>query len=85
MGIKEEIFKATEMVVDTKLKKYKSDITIPSVITKVESNGKYVISMDGKNYTVKCAIPNLELKTGQSVWVKIPNGDFGGKHICGVR
>lgn len=85
MSIKEELFKATEIIVDTKLKKYKADITIPSVIMAVENNGKYKILLDGKNYTVKCSLPNVDLRVGQSVWIKIPNGDFNSKHICGIR
>ena len=43
MSIKEDLFKATEIIVDTKLKKYKTDITIPSVIMGIENNGKYKI------------------------------------------
>ena len=85
MSIKEDLFKATEIIVDTKLKKYKTDITIPSVIMGIENNGKYKITLDGKNYTVKCSLPNVDLRAGQSVWIKIPNGDFNSKHICGIR
>ena len=85
MSIKEQIFKATEMIVDNKLKRFKVDKTLPSVVTSVEKDGKYVIVFDGSNYSVKCSIPNMDLKVGQGVWVKIPNGDFNSKHICGVR
>lgn len=85
MSIKEDLFKATEIIVDTKLKKYKTDITLPSVIIDVENNGKYKILLDGKNYIVKCSLPNVDLRAGQSVWIKIPNGDFNSKHICGIR
>ena len=85
MSIKEDLFKATEIIVDTKLKKYKTDITIPSVIMGIENNGKYKITLDGRNYTVKCSLPNADLRVGQGVWIKIPNGDFNSKHICGIR
>ena len=85
MSIKEELFKGTEVIVDAKLKRYKRDVTIPSVIMGVENNGKYKITLDGRNYTVKCSLPNVDLRVGQGVWIKIPNGDFGSKHICGLR
>ena len=85
MSIKEDLFKATEIIVDTKLKKYKTDITIPSVIMGIENNGKYKITLDGSNYAVKCSLPNVDLRVGQGVWIKIPNGDFNSKHICGIR
>lgn len=85
MSIKEELFKGTEVIVDAKLKRYKRDVTIPSVIMGVENNGKYKITLDGRNYTVKCSLPNADLRVGQCVWIKIPNGDFNSKHICGIR
>lgn len=85
MTIKDEIIKTVDIMVKSALKNIKTDKTIPSVIMKVESNGKYVVTIDGTNHTVKCAIPNLELKVGQSVWVKIPNGELREMFICGVR
>lgn len=85
MSIKEELFKGTEVIVDAKLKRYKRDVTIPSVIMGVENNGKYKITLDGRNYTVKCSLPNADLRVGQGVWIKIPNGDFNSKHICGIK
>lgn len=83
MTIKDEIIKTVDIMVKSAFKNIKTDKTLPAVVTSAV-NGKYVVAIDGTNHTVKCAIPNLELKVGQSVWVKIPNGDFGGKHICGV-
>ncbi|MBR5596656.1 MAG: hypothetical protein IKW30_04525 [Lachnospiraceae bacterium] len=85
MSIKEQILKSIEIIVDARLKGFKVDKTLPSVIVSTNDNGKYVISLNGNNYTVKCSLPNVELKVGQSVWVKIPNGNFNSKHICGIR
>ena len=84
MTIKDEIIKTIEIMVNKEIKKIKADKTYPSVITSVE-NGKYVISLNGSNYKIKCAIPNVELKTGQQIWVTVPCGDLKGMFICGVR
>lgn len=31
-----------------------------------------------------CCIPNVSLRAGQMVWVKIPMGDVKGMYICNV-
>lgn len=84
MTIKDEIIKTIEIMVNKEIKKIKTDKTYPSVITSVEK-GKYVVTLNGSNYTVKCAIPNIELKTGQQVWVTVPCGDLKGMFVSGVR
>lgn len=84
MTIKDEIIKTVDIMVKSAIKKIKMDKTYTSVITSVE-NGKYVVTLNGSNYTVKCAIPNVELKTGQQVWVTVPCGDLKGMFISGVR
>ena len=39
----------------------------------------------GVERKLECAIPNITLKVGQYVWVKIPSGRLEDMHICGVK
>ena len=41
MSIKEQILKSIEIIVDAKLRRYKADKTLLSVVVSVENNGKY--------------------------------------------
>ena len=85
MDLGEQIIKSIQIIIDRKLSNYKSDRTFTSVIKKKNSNGTYVILDDsGGERTVKCCIPGLELKVGQSVWVKEPMSSLRDIHICGV-
>ena len=84
MTIKDEIIKTIEIMVNKEIKKIKADKTHLSIITSVE-NGKYVVTLNGSEHKVKCAIPNVELKTGQQVWVTVPCGDLKRMFISGVR
>lgn len=84
MTIKDEIIKIIEILLNKEIKKIKADKTYPSVITSV-LDGKYVVTLNGSNYTVKCAIPNVELKSGQQVWVTVPCGDLKEMFIFGLR
>ena len=85
MSIKEQILKSIETILDAKLRRYNADKTLLSVVVSVENNDKYVVLLDGSKYTVKCSLPNADLRVGQSVWIKIPNGNFNSKHICGIN
>lgn len=85
MNLKEEIFKSVEILLESKLKKQSYDRTFLSVVSEVHGNGIYSIMNEGQNHKVKCAIPNVELKTGQQVWVTVPCGDLKGMFISGVR
>lgn len=70
------------------LEKYevKCDKTFTSVIKSVNSNGIYtVLDEGGTERKVKCAIPNISLTVGQSVWVKVPRGNLNEIHICGIK
>ena len=60
------------------------DKTYKSSIKSVTPKGYIIADDTGTDRTVKCCIPNLELKVGQSVWIKEPMGDLNGIHICGV-
>lgn len=70
------------------LEKYevKCDKTFTSVIKSVNSNGTYTVPDEGgTDRKVKCCIPEVELKVGMSVWVKIPCGNLSNMHICGIN
>lgn len=62
------------------------DTTFTSVVSSVNTNGTYVIQDEGGvKRNVKCSIPNITVKVGQNVWVKIPKGIIEDMHICGVK
>ncbi len=84
MGFKTEIVKSIEIMISNKLDNYKADRTYKSVIKNVVPKGYVVLDTGGSERTVQCSIPNVELKIGQTVWVKEPMGDLKGLHICGV-
>ena len=84
MNIKQEILKVIEIMIDEKIGAYKADITYKSVIKAVNNKGYVILDRGGSERTVKCCIPNLELKVGQSVWVKEPMGRLTDIHIAGV-
>lgn len=81
----DKILRAIEIIVDGKLRKLKTDTTFISVIYGInQEKNSYTIIKEKTPYEVKCAIPCLDLKIGQNVWVKIPNGELRYMHICGV-
>ena len=84
MNYKEEILKAIETIIDTKLNNYKADRTYKSVIKSINRKGYVILDETGSERTVPCCIPGLELRVGQSVWVKEPMSDLRNLHICGV-
>ena len=72
-------------MIDEKIGAYKADRTFVSVVKKVNPNGTYVVLDEtGGERNVKCCIPDLELKVGQRVFVKLPLSDLKRIHICGV-
>lgn len=83
--------KALETIVDRviqsinrKISTLPSDKTFPSVAYGKDENGKYKIVFEGRLRNVQNALP-CELKTGELVWVKIPEGKLKDMHICGLR
>ena len=62
------------------------DKTFKSVVKKLgnKDNTYVVLDESGQERTVKCSIPNLELKVGSRVWVKMPCGKLNDMHICGI-
>lgn len=85
MNFKKEILNSIKIMIDQEVRDYKCDKTFVSVIKKVNPNGTYTILDDtGGERNVKCCIPGAELKTFQSVYVKVPMNDLKKMHICGV-
>lgn len=77
----DEIIKTIKYALERQKLKY--DHTYRSVIKEITPKG-YVITVKGIEHTVKCCIPDLELRIGQTVWVKEPMGNIQDMHICGV-
>lgn len=84
MNFKEEILKSIQTMIDKSIATYKADKTYKSVIKAIAPKGYIVLDETGSERTVKCCIPNVELKAGQTVWVKMPQGKLKDMHICGV-
>ena len=82
--INENIIKAIDLLIEKRLKKVNYDITFSSVVYEVHDNGTYTIIKDNQRHRVKCAIPNLDIKIGTQVWVKIPCNKLRDMHICGL-
>lgn len=83
MDFREELIKTIQLMIDNSLGCYKSDRTYKSVIKRIDKKGYVIIDRTGSERTVKCCIPNIELRVDQSVWIKEP-GDLKELHICGV-
>ena len=84
MNYKEEILKAIQNIVDRSIANYKADRTYKSVIKQVTPKGYVILDETGSERTVQCCIPNVELRVGQYVWVKMPMNRLNDLHICGV-
>ena len=66
------------------LNKQPYDKTFTSVVYGKTEDGKYQIPYEGRLRNVQNALP-CDLKNGQTVWVKIPNGKLREMHICGLK
>ena len=84
MDFKAEILKSIEIMIDEKISSYKADHTYKSVIKSITPKGYVILDTTGSERTVKCCIPGVVLRVGQSVWIKEPMGDLKKLHICGV-
>ncbi len=69
--------------IDKKISALKYDKTFKSVVLGKNADGTYKISYLNQEYSVSNAVEK-DFKAGQSVWVRIPSGDFRGMHICGI-
>ncbi len=84
MNFKEEILKSIQIMVDKSIANCKVDLTYKSVIKEITPKGYVILDRTGSERTVKCAMPNIVLSKGQTVWVKMPQGQIKDMHICGV-
>ena len=78
----DEILKTIKYAVERQ--KINCDRTYKSIIKGINKKGYVVLDRTGSERTVKCCIPGIELRPGQSVYVKEPMGDLKGLHTCGV-
>lgn len=81
-NIADEILKTIKYAVDRKA--VNCDITYESVIKRIDKKGYVVLDRAGSERTVQCCITGLDLRIGQSVYVKEPMSDLKKLHICGV-
>lgn len=81
-NISDEILKTIKYALDRKTAN--CDRTYKSVIKRVIPKGYVIIDETGSERTVPCCIPGIELRAGQSVWVKEPMSDLRNLHIVGV-
>jgi len=72
INIADEILKTIKYAVDKK--SINCDRTYKSVIKRIDKKGYVILDRTGSERTVKCCIPGIELRPGQSVWVKEPMG-----------
>lgn len=81
-NIADEIIKTIKYAVDRKT--INCDRTYKTVIKRIDKNGYVIIDETGSERTVKCCIPDLDLRVGQAVYVKMMQGRLKDMHICGV-
>ena len=81
-NLSDEILKTIKYALDRKT--VNCDRTYKSVIKSINRKGYVIIDETGSERTVPCCIPGIELRAGQSVWVKEPMGKLKDLHICGV-
>lgn len=81
-NIADEIINTIKYAVDRKA--VNCDRTYRTIIKRIEKNGYVITDQAGQERTVPCGIPNVELKPGQSVYVKQPMGKLNELHICNV-
>ncbi len=81
-NIADELLKTIKYAIDKKA--VNCDRTYRTVIKGITKNGYVITDEAGQERTVPCCIPNVELRVGQSVWVKKPMSDLKKLHICGV-
>ncbi len=81
-NIADEIIKTIKYAIDKKA--VNCDRTYRTVIKRITKNGYVITDKAGQERTVMCGIPGVELRVGQSVYVKEPMGKLNELHICGV-
>lgn len=84
MDLGEELLKTIQIMINRKLNNYRADRTYRTVIKRITKNGYVIMDQAGQERTVPCGIQNVELRPGQSVYVKEPMGNLKELHICSV-
>lgn len=84
MNFKEEIFKSIQDMVDRAVVNSKVDRTFKTVIKGIAKNGYIILDQAGSERIVKCCIPDIKLRIGQVVYVKMMQGQIKDMHICGI-
>lgn len=85
MNFKEEIFKSIQNMVDKAVANCKVDRTFKTIIKGIAKKGYIILDESGSERIVTCCIPNLKLRIGQTVYVKVPMDNIKEIHICGVK
>ena len=82
--LNDNIIRAIDLLIEKKLKRVNYDVTFLSRVIEVHDNGIYTIIKNNQKHKVKCAIPNVDIKVGTQVWVKLPCNRLRDMHICGI-
>ncbi len=82
--VSDEILKAIKYAIDKTV--IMTDKTFPSIVTKVNDNGTYIIlGEEGSERLVYSAIPSLNLEYMSKVWVTMPHNSLNHMYISGIR
>ena len=71
-------------MVDRVIENCKVDRTYRTSIKRNDKKGYAILDETGQEKTVLCGIPNVELRPGQSIYVKETLGNLKELHIRGV-
>ena len=75
MDIQSEILKTIEIMIDKSIAKLNIPRDVPTVIKSQDSQGRYLVTIDGSDYWVKDQVGLSDLHPMTSVWVHIPNSN----------
>lgn len=81
-NIADEIIKTIKYAVDRKT--INCDRTFKTVIKRIDKKGYVILDESGSERIVRCCIPGVSLKAGQTVYVKMMQGKIKDMHICGT-
>ena len=86
MTIQEELYQAMETIVARYFQQAKISKQVAGVVlgTSGKNDGKYIVKMNGQNYTVKDGV-NINPSVNSAVWVCVPNGDYNQAYICAKK
>lgn len=82
MDIQTEIIKSIDLIVQKALEKYRDNDVI-GIVTEVKGE-MCTISLNGATYKVKNGI-GVSLRSGDKVWLRIPNNNYKNMYIASKR